>query len=82
MALSSVKIAELANAIDEAKRDGTTKHVTPVVGLTSEDTVLYSLGDPTELTGERDDPESALANLITLLEDMGILTDSTTETAA
>ena len=34
----------------------------------------------TSLTGERDDPETALANLIAILETAGILTDNTTAT--
>lgn len=32
---------------------------------------------PVEVTGDRDDPESALANLLTALEALGLITDST-----
>lgn len=35
---------------------------------------------PVDVTGERDDPESALANLLTALASLGLITDSTTET--
>jgi hypothetical protein len=33
---------------------------------------------PIEITGARDDPEEALANLIAALETLGLITDSTT----
>jgi hypothetical protein len=35
---------------------------------------------PVEVTGARDDPEAALANLLAALESLGLLTDSTTAT--
>lgn len=75
-----VLLGELANALDEAKRDGTTKSVTAEAGTASTSTFL-SLDTPATLEGERADPESALANLITLLANAGILVDETTETA-
>ena len=33
---------------------------------------------PIEVTGARDDPEEALANLLSALETLGLITDSTT----
>jgi hypothetical protein len=33
---------------------------------------------PEEVTGARDDPEGALANLLAALESLGLITDSTT----
>lgn len=33
---------------------------------------------PVEITGARDDPEAALANLLTALATLGLITDSTT----
>jgi hypothetical protein len=33
---------------------------------------------PVEVTGARDDPEDALANLLAALETLGLITDSTT----
>lgn len=80
MAFSSVKLGELANALDAARADGTAKSATGKAGLTSTSTVVYSLGTATALTGARDDPEEALANLITLLATYGIITDGTTAT--
>ena len=41
---------------------------------------LASGGAPVEVTGARDDPEDALANLLTALETLGLITDSTTAT--
>lgn len=35
---------------------------------------------PVAVAGERDDPESALANLLTALAALGLITDGTTET--
>jgi len=35
---------------------------------------------PVEVTGARDDPEDALANLLTALAALGLITDSTTAT--
>jgi hypothetical protein len=37
---------------------------------------------PVEVTGVRDDPEEALANVLVALEAQGIIIDSTEETAA
>jgi hypothetical protein len=37
---------------------------------------------PIEVEGERDDPESALAALLTALASLGLITDSTEETGA
>lgn len=37
-------------------------------------------GAPVEVTGARDTPEEALANLLTSLETLGLITDSTTVT--
>lgn len=36
---------------------------------------------PIDVDGARDDPEAALANLLTALDSAGIITDSTTDTA-
>ena len=43
---------------------------------------LILIGDnaPVEVTGARDTPEEALANLLTALETLGLITDSTTAT--
>lgn len=39
-----------------------------------------SVGDmPVEVTGDRNDPEEALANLLSALDALGIITDSTAE---
>ena len=35
---------------------------------------------PIDITGARDDPEAALANLLTALATLGLITDSTTAT--
>lgn len=35
------------------------------------------VGAPVEVLGDRDDPESALANLLAALETLGLITDST-----
>ena len=45
-----------------------------------EKALLRILGDnaPEEITGARDDPEAALANLIAALETLGLITGSTT----
>lgn len=42
--------------------------------------LLTTLGDnaPIEITGARDDPEAALADLLTALATLGLITDSTT----
>ena len=37
-----------------------------------------ALSAPITVTGERDDPETALANLLTALATLGLVTDSTT----
>ena len=37
-----------------------------------------ALSAPIDITGARDDPEAALANLLTALETLGLITDSTT----
>ena len=37
-------------------------------------------GAPIEVTGARDDPEAALANLLAALETLGLITDSTAAT--
>lgn len=50
---------------------------------TGEEVTLEILGlgsTPVEIEGERDDPESALANLLTGLALIGLVVDSTTET--
>lgn len=39
-----------------------------------------ALSAPVDVTGERDDPETALANLLTALASLGLITDSTTAT--
>ena len=43
---------------------------------------LYTIASnaPTTVTGARDTPEEALANLLTALETLGLITDSTTAT--
>ena len=41
---------------------------------------LVAGGLAIEVTGARDDPEAALANLLTALADLGLITDSTTAT--
>jgi len=41
---------------------------------------VLSAAAPVEVTGERDDPETALANLLTALATLGLITDSTTDT--
>ena len=37
-------------------------------------------GTPAAVAGARDDPEEALANLLTALETLGLITDNTTAT--
>ena len=39
-----------------------------------------ALSAPIDITGARDDPEAALANLLTALVTLGLITDSTTAT--
>ena len=39
---------------------------------------LVAGSPPISVTGARDDPESALANLLAALESLGLITDSTT----
>jgi hypothetical protein len=39
---------------------------------------VLSAETPSEITGARDDPEEALANLLTALATLGLITDSTT----
>ncbi len=49
------------------------------IGHAEIDTILDKLRQaPLEITGARDDPEEALANLLEALEQLGIITDSTT----
>lgn len=44
------------------------------------DTTVKSLTAGTSVTGARDDPEDALANLLTVLAGLGLITDDTTAT--
>ena len=44
------------------------------------DLVTLSNSAPLDITGARDDPEAALANLLTALATLGLITDSTTAT--
>ena len=39
---------------------------------------LVAGNPPVSVTGARDDPEAALANLLVVLESLGLITDSTT----
>ena len=39
---------------------------------------VLSAEAPVDVDGARDDPEEALANLLSALEDLGLITDSTT----
>ena len=41
---------------------------------------LVDGGAPVTVAGARDDPEAALANLLAVLEDLGLITDNTTAT--
>lgn len=82
-------LAATAATAEQTAADATTPHWDNIVGKPSEfapkahdhdpDEVLAGT-IPVEITGTRDDPESALANLLTALEGAGIITDSTTAT--
>lgn len=62
------------------------KEVEMIAKLSEHDAALDALegvvspAEPPEVTGARDTPEEALANLLTVLDGLGIILDSTTET--
>lgn len=85
--MGSIKLSHIAEVLPRLRATARTT-LPPVTKTQAEEaahtgeTTLLTTADPPTLEGERDDPESALANLITLLEAAGILVDETTETAA
>jgi hypothetical protein len=65
----------------DAARSVTEVFPDPVLAV-SRGALLAFAAAPLEIEGERDDPESALAALLTGLATLGLITDSTEETGA
>jgi hypothetical protein len=60
----------------------THEHIDHRLPTAKEKGILRTIAEnaPESVAGARDDPEAALANLLTALENLGLITDNTTAT--